>query len=145
MRPDEQIRLWRDELIDLTKRNKLISLGKGSGLLTIESPYPERVLGGLDRGWGFHYPPPTPTEVSDESLLAALDAESSDDGAETLRIAGVTATRLSASLRTLERRSTSEWIDRGLRVVYLALVNVISWSRSSRNSIAKRFCCRQGR
>ena len=120
MRPDEQIRLWRDELIDLTKRNKLISLGKGSGLLTIESPYPERVLGGLDRGWGFHYPAPTSTEVSDESLLVALDAESpDDDGTETLIISGVTSTRLSALLRTLERRSTSEWIDRGLRVVYL--------------------------
>ena len=87
MRPDEQIRLWRDELIDLTKRNKLISLGKGSGLLTIESPYPERVLRGLDGGWGFHYPEPGSSEASDESLLVALDAESSDDGAETLRIA----------------------------------------------------------
>ena len=138
--------MWRDELIDLTKRNKLINLGKGSGLLTIESPAPVIVLGGLDRGWGFYYPAPSSTEVSDESLLVALDAESSDDdGAETLRISGVTAARLSTSLRTLERRSTSEWIDRGLRVVYLALVNVISWSRSSRNSIAKRFCCRQGR
>ncbi len=120
MRPEDQIRLWRDELIDLTKRNKLISLGKGSGLLTIESPAPVIVLGGLDRGWGFHYPPPTSTEESDESLLVALDAESSDDGAATLRISGVTATRLSASLRSLERRSTSEWIDRGLRVVYVA-------------------------
>ena len=95
MRPEDQIRLWRDELIDLTKRNKLISLGKGSGLLTIESPAPVIVLGNLDRGWGFHYPPPTSIEESDESLLVALDAESSADGAATLRVSGVTATRLS--------------------------------------------------
>lgn len=36
MRPEEQIRLWRGELIDLTRRNKLITLHSATGPESVE-------------------------------------------------------------------------------------------------------------
>lgn len=121
MRVEAQIKVWRDELIDLTRRNKLISLGTGRGLLSIQSPSGAEILAGLEKGWEFHYPPPTVDEAKDDSLILTIESESAEDSLDdSLVIVGMTASRLSSTLRNLGRRAASELNDRGIRVLYLA-------------------------
>jgi hypothetical protein len=126
-----QIRTWRDELIDLSRRNKLLNLRVGAGALTIEAPHRDVVLDGLQRGWRFHYPPPDDEEQGDDLLMGALSVEDTEltDVLEPdeLKTNAPTASRLSTTIRTLDRRSTSEWVDKGLRVLYLA-VGQLAWT-----------------
>jgi hypothetical protein len=124
-----QVRSWRDELVDLTRRNKLLNL-PDRGLLTISMPSAAVVVPGLDRGWRFHYPPPTKQESEDLSLFAALEGEDPDlddrVADDELVVVGASASKLSTSLRALERRSSAEWNDKGIRVLYLA-VGALNW------------------
>jgi hypothetical protein len=125
-----QIRTWRDELIDLSRRNKLLNLRVGAGALTIEAPHRDVVIHGLQRGWRFHYPPPNDDEQDDDLLMGALSVEDTEltDVLEPdeLKTNAPTASRLSTTIRTLERRAASEWVDKGLRVLYLA-VGQLAW------------------
>lgn len=129
----QQIRKWRDELIDLSRRNRLLNLtSTKSSSLSITEPALDEILGGLRRreGWRFHYPVPTVAERDDPALMAALHAEDTElsDARESdeLLTDVRTSTQLSTVLRTLKRRADQEYVDKGLRVLYLA-VGVLEW------------------
>lgn len=125
----EQVRRWRDELIDLSRRNRLLNFkpgGRGASLRILQPPVIE-VLTRLQTGdgWRFHYPPPDTSETTDEVLLAALKAEDPELTDELqpdeLMTDEASAGRISNKLRSLERRGSTEWVDRGLHVLYITI------------------------
>ena len=136
-RLDQYLESWRQDLIDLSRRNRLINLplGPRSGVLEIKAPRYDRVIVGLSasggRGWRFHYPPVADGELSDDpGLLGILGSEDPDLAADLkpdeLLTSVSSATLLSARLRTLANRANTEFIDRGLRVLYLT-VGILKW------------------
>lgn len=137
----EQLRLWRDDLIDLTRRNNLLNATGGRGKpIRIRKPEIPEVLARLEgsersspeeRSWRFHYPPSEDLITADASLLAAIQAEDSDisdELADDELLTDVTSSlTLSKKLRSLDRRASSDYMDRGLRVLYLGF-GLLKWS-----------------
>jgi len=129
---------WQKDLIDLSRRNRLISLRSRGNVIDVLEPSIERVVSELTRagskGWRFHYPPPAPSELEgDPNLAAALEAED-PDLTEDLQDDEIltnfsTGAQLSKRLRTLAAKASTEFIDRGLRVLYLT-VGVLKWNDS---------------
>jgi hypothetical protein len=127
IRGAEQLGIWRDDLIDLSRRNRLLNSGSSrSGVMRIIEPSLEEVvnrLGDADRpesassSWRFHYPPSADMETADPALLAALSAEDpaiTEEREEDELLTDVTsALTLSKRLRTLERKAASEFMDFG--------------------------------
>ena len=127
---------WQKDLIDLSRRNKLINLRSSGGVIDVEEPSVRRVIDELTRpgskGWRFHYPPPEPEELEeDPNLASALEAEDPDLTEELqddeLLTNISTGAQLSKRLRTLAARASTVFMDRGLRVLYLT-VGVLKWS-----------------
>lgn len=128
----QQVQAWRDELIDLSRRNKLLSYKPTkSSTLAISRPETATILTRLaGKGWRFHYPELTSEEESDSVLVKALETEDTELDAtlrpDELLVEGRTAKELSRILHTLHRRAASEFNDKGLRVLYLG-VGIVSW------------------
>jgi len=137
----ERIRIWRDELIDLSRRNRLLNATAGkSAVLRIQQPSIGQILAGLNvldngekgRGyWRFHYPPSSDLENADPASLAALHAEDpeiSDELEEDEFLTDVASSLvLSRRLRALERQVANEFMDKGVRNLYLGL-GVLRWA-----------------
>jgi len=140
----EQLGIWRDDLIDLSRRNRLLNSGSSrSAVIRILEPSIDEVLerlGDADKpesaahSWRFHYPPSADIEKADSALLDALHAEDPEIGegraVDELLTDVSSALVLSKRLRTLERKAASEFTDRGLRVLYLG-VGILRWRDSS--------------
>ena len=119
-----QLHKWREDLIDLTKRNRLLYFKHlRSGSLGF-SQDPTTLLEGLNRrgskaGWGFYLP----ADGSDQPrLLGSPDAMPPRDD-ELLVVApeGKDTQQIKRSLRTLDRKARAEQLDTGLWVLYLGL------------------------
>lgn len=128
-----QLRLWREQLVDLSRPNRLVNLSRTkTSTVGITAPSFSAVLDGLatSDGWRFHYPPPEPGE-GDSVSLAALPAEDPDlddvHHPDELITDASSADRLSLTLRNLERRATQKRMDRGLNVLYLT-VGLLEWT-----------------
>jgi REase_MTES_1575/Protein of unknown function (DUF4011)/AAA domain len=140
----EQLGIWRDDLIDLSRRNRLLNSGSSrSSVIRILEPSLDEVLerlGDADRphsaaqSWRFHYPPSADMENADTALLDALHAEDPEIGegraTDELLTDVSSALVLSKRLRTLERKAASEFTDRGLRVLYLG-IGILRWKDGS--------------
>jgi len=138
-RVDEQVEQWRNDLVDLTRRNRLLNVRPGarsSDLLVVEPGAEEilaRLLGGSGRQaeWRFHYPPLDSETLADPVLAAALESEDTELTPERepdeLLTELTSARTLSAKLHTLERKAGQEFLDKGLRVLYLG-VGMLQWT-----------------
>ena len=137
-RVEQQVGQWRDELIDLTRRNRLLNLNttNKTSVLTIIEPGYEAILANLHlrTGWRFHYPPLDEDESNDAALVAAIDSEDTELTATREEDELLTDTQrsrdLSRILRNLERRGAQEYLDKGLRVLYLAC-GMLEWTDES--------------
>lgn len=120
---DAQLDKWQQDLVNLTKRNKLLHFRhtKTSSLEIVAPTMPE-VHDRVGAGWRFHLPPDAADDVPGDSVGA--------DGADRVRSAAGRRTTelltskgrerdLLSSLRTLERTSTQMMLDTGLWVLYL--------------------------
>lgn len=118
-----QIELWRNELVNLTRRNRLLNFrpSKSSTLeLVVEPdelrPVVDHLLAG--RSWRFFEPPEVAEgEERPEQLMPApgeLITDKKEGGA------------LLRTLRTLDRRAKQEYMDKGLWILYLA-AGVLRW------------------
>ena len=114
----EQIRRWRDELINLSRNNRLLYFRHAkASTIEIQSPEMATVVDTLEQGgrWAFYEPspeeskPPAPPARSDELVTNKTDAKS-----------------LNAALRNLDRRADQEFMDKGLWILYLA-AGVVEW------------------
>jgi len=129
-----QLQKWREDLVDLTRRNRALSFKATSRgtTLVILAPTPDTIVSRLDEGgeWRFHYPPLTESESEDDALKEALkaeDTELTDDLAPDELLTDVATSRdLSRIVRSISARTSQEFLDKGLRILYLAL-GAISW------------------
>ena len=126
----DHLRRWREDLIDLSKRNRLLYFKHlRSGSLEFEQDARALLDGlggrGASAGWGFHIPPDPPDE---QGLLDAPDPPPprSDDLVIAAR-QGKTGSQIERSLRTLARKAQAEFLDAGLWVLYVGL-GLLHWN-----------------
>jgi very-short-patch-repair endonuclease len=136
----EQINIWRRQLIDLARSNRLLYFHhtRTSTLEILDSP--ERlaaVVAGLVSGtaWRFFSPSEEDEEGRDDTgnaavkrlLLAPTGREGSRLPESNELVTSKDSPReLLKTLRTLDRRATQEFMDRGIWVLYLA-IGVLRW------------------
>ena len=135
MKPDErvrgQVRTWRDELLNLSRRDRVLYYKPtASASLLVEKPGLSEVLDTLFAtrgGWDFYYPPsveatepheepiegPEPDPVVDPLLLRPPQPNE-------LVTQKRDPKKVENALRLLDRRTTQEFMDKGIWVLYLA-------------------------
>jgi hypothetical protein len=114
---------WSDSLVNLTGANRLLRFRPSrTGTIEIVGPSAEEILSGLvaGRSWRFR------------SVDPAGDAAAASSGPFPPAVAGTLDTRkpeadLGAALRNLVRRSTQEFLNRGLSVLYVA-IGLLDWT-----------------
>lgn len=130
----EQIRHWRDELINLSRRDRVLFYRPTkSASLIIEEPGVDRVVAVLERSngsWGFFAPPePEEPREGDGSEEPGVETEEPDQPqrpADELLTQKPDQRSLANSLRLLDRRTTQEFMDKGIWVLYLA-AGFLNW------------------
>ena len=120
----DHLRRWREDLIDLTKRNRLLYFKHlRSGSLEFEQGAGTLLDGlggrGASAGWGFYIPPDPP----DPPSLLNLPDPPLPRGDDLMVAAhqGKTGKQTERSLRTLARKAQAEFLDAGLWVLYAGL------------------------
>lgn len=123
----EQIRLWRDQLLNLTRRNRLLYYRPTrASTLVLREPSMEALLRRLDKdtrlGWGFFIPGSEGDEdleldLGDSSTSSASDVRADDE----LLTHFSEAAPLARALRNLDRRASQEYLDKGIWILYLGL------------------------
>ena len=123
VRLDAQLTTWRDELVNLTKRNRLLYFKhtKSSSLEIVE-PAAESVFRGLPRSWAFFRPPDREVEIDDLSGDEPVIAPAANEVVASKK----TATELHAALRALERTASTADMETGLWVLYCAF-GMLHW------------------
>src|SRR5579864_1578672 len=126
----EQLRQWRQDLINLSRTNRLLYFKATKSTLDILAPSPTELLQGLT-GAGLSIFEP-PDRKSDSGDLSAP----SESGAPALPhrplrpreilTDAADRKRLLAALRNLDRRTKQEFMDKGLWVLYLG-VGMLEW------------------
>jgi len=112
-----QIRVWRDELINLARSNRLLYFKhtRASTLEIVRSPGPAAVVSGLLAGhsWAFLATPEPGQEIAE---LRPDQLGTNKD-----------AVALDRALRALDRRATEEYMEKGLWTLYLA-AGILRWT-----------------
>lgn len=136
----DQLRLWRDDLLNITRRNNLLNFNHlAVGSLEITEPSPEAVQSRLDlprfAGWVFQS---TATDdddgehgVTEIVVKRAAPPDSTPNEGRNSSPDGLTTSKSSVrelikSLRTLHRTSTQEFLDKGIWILYLGL-GMLEW------------------
>lgn len=124
-----QIGSWRDHLINLSRNNRLLYFKRTkTSTLRITQPDIRQVLGEITskRGGLFWEPPDQPDPSGSDGDDIAAHARTPRAPGKLPRPSDlvtdtVSRSQLRRSLRSLERHSNQEFLDRGLWVLYLAL------------------------
>lgn len=122
-----QLDIWRKQLINLARSNRLLNF-RHTRTSTLEIVGdPETLAGVVSRllaggSWGFHMPPDEPTEVGS---ITGVDGAAA--GMHELMTSKRTGPELRAALRSLDRRATQEFMDKGLWILHLA-VGMLRWT-----------------
>lgn len=120
-RAREQLHKWREELINLSRTNRLLYYRPTkSSTLEILAPDPGMILRRLGTpggSWRF-FEPPEPT--SEDQPIRRAKEWIPARGTSELLTQKTDKASLESAFRLLERRATQEFVDRGLSVLYLA-------------------------
>lgn len=124
---------WRDSLINLTGNNRLINFKmRETSCVTIEEPTSHEVLQSLLAGDTYQFRSLNEEAEAEEAeadlpevLAGRLRDEDLDLDSETL-YTNTTPKRLAGALRNLTRKSTQEYLDKGVWILYLAY-GVLHW------------------
>jgi hypothetical protein len=120
-RAREQLHKWREELINLSRTNRLLYYRPTkSSTLEILAPDPGAILRrlvGPGGSWRF-FEPPDPT--SEDPPIRKAKEWISARGTSELLTQKTDKGSLESAFRLLDRRATQEFVDRGLSVLYLA-------------------------
>jgi len=126
------LNVWRESLVNLTGINRLIKFkASKSGTVVVDDPGPQAVLTGLARNvlWRFQATmtdEPGGAEGDAWHLSRAIQGVRAVDAGSVLRVAR-TDMELGTILRNLMRRADTEFLDRGLHVLYAA-IGMLHWS-----------------
>ncbi len=146
----QQIEVWKRDLIDLTRRNALLNTSSRAVGFVIEEPRPTQVLASLFKGKLLSIQIPRseevggngelskPSERSEPSLErpVVVNMEPSSQEyrknpvplrADEIRTSLATSEKALATLRSLKRKSDQEFLDKGLRILYLAFGS-LNWN-----------------
>jgi hypothetical protein len=137
----DQIRKWRGDLVNLSRSNRLIYFRHTkSSSLKIEAPESTDLLARLGRetakGLAFFEPPEKPTaRVPNDELLLDVKPRPEPPPLPAPRPTDIVtqcADRavLHTVLRNLERRTTQEYMDKGLWTLYLG-IGMLEWVERS--------------
>lgn len=121
----QQIDEWQKELVNLTRRNRLLYFKHTkSATLEITSPKPDAIWAGLQNGgWKFYsMAEPEETAADAEQIPSPHPPPHTDE----LVTNKTKPTDLKNAIRNLERKSNQAYIDTGLRVLY-ACFHVLRW------------------
>jgi very-short-patch-repair endonuclease len=116
---DKRLTTWRDELINLSRTNRLLYFRHTkTASLEIGETSPQRILERLDgpsssNWWEFFFPP-------------GEDDPPREPRATELRAADKTSAEVSSALRLLERKANQDFVDKGLWTLYLG-VGFVEW------------------
>jgi hypothetical protein len=138
-RAAEQVDKWRNELVDLSRRNRLLNATGGRATtLRIVEPGVDEILAGLglledENGangnfWRF-FVPPVEQDADDEDPFAGVSGDTSHEVSpqeDELVTNAVSGANLSRALRTLYRTSNAEFMDKGIRTLYLGF-GLLRW------------------
>ena len=124
----EQIDTWRKQLINLARSNRLLYF-RHTRMSTLEIPcgpdelveVADRLLGG--GSWHFYEPP----ELEAGEHTGASDYGDRAVSEDELVTSKTTRRDLGNALRSLDRRSTQEFMDKGIWILYLA-VGMLHWT-----------------
>jgi very-short-patch-repair endonuclease len=139
----QQMVAWRRELIDFSRRNRLLNLSSRATSVTLLEPSYDEVVGKL---LGLNpYKGPMSLEIlphyfdDDQNIEARSfglfdDEEVEEEESEyvpplnqnQVRCSVNDQSKLLANLRTLARKADQEFLDKGIRILYLA-VGAFSW------------------
>ena len=124
----EQIDTWRKQLINLARSNRLLYF-RHTRMSTLEiACAPDELAEVTDRllgsgSWRF-YEPPEPEAGEHAAASDHRDSAVYDDKLVTSK---ATARDLGNALRSLDRRSTQEFMDKGIWILYLA-AGMLHWA-----------------
>lgn len=126
---------WKERLIDLSRRNRLLYFRPSkSSSLFISYPDPEAIFRRLvvaERGWRFWYPPEEEESI-EESLFPGEDnpPEEHPEAARFPRghlvCEDLDREQLERILKRLLRRANTEYLERGIRVLHVAF-GMLAW------------------
>ncbi len=141
----QQVEKWRDELLDLTGRNKLLRFRPSKMTLEVELPRPQilvdRLMRGRRRYWSVFLPADgmpgeEASEAKHESVYAEAAAAAGSDPASTLYTQKETSKEVLSACASLARRSKQEFMDRGVWILYLG-IGMLRWSDPADRSEAE--------
>src|SRR5579859_7532061 len=119
----DQLKGWRDELVNLTRRNRLLYFQHTrTASLELIQPGAQSILDRLNATgrndfWGFSFF----ADQDARDTLVPFGPSSTD-----LVVDGKSAQQLEQTLRLLERKTNQEFVDKGLWILYLGL-GVVDW------------------
>jgi hypothetical protein len=135
---------WRDCLIDVTGSNRLLNLRPSrTGMVTLVRPAAGELLSRLRLGGTYMFqslppapagPPPGRWERSESAAGQGTQtptAAPASPQAANILYADKDPDDLARALRALTRRSNQAYLDRGLRVLYLAF-GTLTWTDGAR-------------
>ena len=147
----DHLQKWRTDLIDLTKRNRLLYFKHlRSGSLEFEQEAPtvlDRLDGrGASAGWSFYLPPdpddePNPQSPSSEqqTVFDAPDTPAvlppRHDELVIAASQNKTSRQIRRSLKSLSSKSRAEFLDAGLWVLYVGL-GLLRWSEGEGEAVS---------
>jgi very-short-patch-repair endonuclease len=129
-RVDAQLSAWRNDLIDLSRTNRLLNFRHTkSATLELIEPGPRDILTGLNgrqHGWFFS---PQETEDDGDNDIGTIDDRPTarERPANHVLTTKPTPALLDTALRALERRSSQEYLDKGIWILYLG-IGMLHWA-----------------
>jgi hypothetical protein len=119
-----QLDTWRRDLIDLSRRNSLLNLSGRAASLSLVEPGFEQMLLMVMKGR------PLSLQDAPDLEVASDDVESTSEelplAPNALRPGSRSGKNARAVLRTLKRRADQEFLDKGIRIAYVAF-GTLNW------------------
>lgn len=130
---------WKQRLIDLTRRNRLLYFQPTKGAtLTISTPDISTIFARLydeEKIWFFYLPPLPPSnletdldeiqETNEQILLPINDEFETNARANEIVCRGLSRKQLENKLKNLFRKARTDYQERGVRVLYLAFGTLV--------------------
>ena len=131
-----QIDAWRRDLIDFSRRNSLLHASSRGASVVLVQPDQAKIVTTLieGRAWRIYRPDQVDApDPSDEAWGGQLDLDQTTEERIDRPPAGdevvaeqKDAAKLNAAIRTLRRRGEQEFLDKGLRILYVA-AGALKW------------------
>jgi hypothetical protein len=128
----QQLQKWRDDLINLSRSNRLLYFRHTkTSSLEIGRPGSAEALqrlnaSGTSNFWKFHLPNDPEDQPNGDDVSPSTFEQGGAPGPGEMFVENKNRSQIEAGLRALERRSNQEFVDKGLWILYLGL-GCLTW------------------